>query len=187
MMTERDEGTDSQLRAQVWNIKGPVPGAVRRPSISFPHVLKVDYRASMPPWLSKLIQQFGRDAITMAPDAANAIKNEAQVLRDPYIDKVAYFFRRGGEAERDAEEHRLWDSMNERQRKRFAELQIEGKLQSYENTKPKHLRPWTGAMEFRLVHGALFNLLGRDPLDLMSLSKETTERLRAKRYRAERP
>ena len=119
----------------------------------------------MPPWLLNLIQQFGRDAITAAPAVAKAVQDEIHILRDPYIDKGAYFFRRGGAAQADAEEHRLYDSMNDRQRKRLAELQIEGKLNSYRHTKAKHLRPWTGAHEFVFTRRQEFALLDRDVLD----------------------
>jgi hypothetical protein len=99
----------------------------------------------MAPWLLTLLQQFGRDIVTGTPAAAEAAKREYRAARDPYLDKRAYWLGRGGEAERDADNHRFFDTMTPAQRAQLAALQASGTWPPYENTKPKHRRPWTGA------------------------------------------
>lgn len=101
----------------------------------------------IPGWLVQLIQQFGKEIITGAPDAARAARDEVKTLQDPYVDNWAHFFRRAGVAERDAAEHRLYDEMTADQKRRLADLQIRGELGWWNNTKPKHRRPWTGAYD----------------------------------------
>lgn len=96
-------------------------------------------------WLVTLAQQFGRDIITGAPGALEAIQREYKVAKNPYVDKHAYWFRRGGEAERDADDHRLYDNMTQDQKMHLADLQASGSWPPFESYKPKHRRPWTGA------------------------------------------
>ncbi len=99
----------------------------------------------MAPRLMSLLQQFGRDIITGTPEAVEGVKREYRAAKDPYLDKRAYWFRRGGEAEADANNHRFFDSMTADQREHLAGLQASGRWPPFENTKPKHRRPWTGA------------------------------------------
>lgn len=103
------------------------------------------YRLEMAPWLMNLLQQFGRDVITGAPNAVEGVKREYHAAKDPYLDKRAYWFRRGGEAEADAEDHRFYDSMTPAQKERLASLQASGSWAPFKNVKPKHRRQWTGA------------------------------------------
>jgi hypothetical protein len=98
----------------------------------------------MPPWVIRLLQQFGRDIIINSPAAARAIKREHDALRGPYLDKRLYWCGRGGDAERDAEDHRAYDAMAPRQRQRLADRQASGQLEA---TKPKFRRAWTGAVQ----------------------------------------
>jgi hypothetical protein len=100
----------------------------------------------MVPWLANLLQQFGRDIITLTPEVVNGAKKEYRAARDPYLDKRLYWLGRGGEAERDAADHQFYDSMTAEQRDRLAALQASGSWRAYENTKEKNRRPWTGAL-----------------------------------------
>lgn len=104
----------------------------------------------IPGWLVQLIQQFGKEVITGAPDAARAARDEVQILRDPYVDNWAHFFGPAGAAEHDAAEHRLYDEMTADQKRRLADLQIRGELRSWNSKKPMHRRPWTGGYELLL-------------------------------------
>lgn len=104
-------------------------------------------RLRMAPWLMNLLQQFGRDIVTGTPEVINGVKKEARAARDPYVDKKMYWLGRGGEAERDATNHRIYDSMIAEQRDRLAALQASGTWPAFENTKEKYRRPWTGAFE----------------------------------------
>lgn len=99
----------------------------------------------MASWLINLVQQFGREIITGAPAAVEAVKREYRAAKDPYLDKHAYWFRRGGEAEQDADDHRLYDEMTHDQKLHLASLQASGSWLPFEHVKPKHRRPWTGA------------------------------------------
>ena len=94
-----------------------------------------------------LLQQFGRDIVTGTPEVINGVKKEARAARDPYLDKKMYWLGRGGEAERDATNHRIYDSMTAEQRDRLAALQASGTWPAFENTTEKYRRPWTGAFE----------------------------------------
>lgn len=99
----------------------------------------------MQTWLVTLIQQFGREVITGAPDAAKAGRRELHNLRDPYVDNWVYWMGRGGEWELDVADHRRYDELTAAQKVRLSELQLAGKLGRYNHTKPKHRRPWTAA------------------------------------------
>lgn len=101
----------------------------------------------MAPWMMTILQQFGRDILTGAPGFIEGAKKEYAAARDPYLDKKLYWLASGGQAEVDANAHRFYDSMTAEQRHRLAELQASGTWPPYENTKPKHRRPWTGAWE----------------------------------------
>ncbi len=94
----------------------------------------------------KLLQQFGRDIVTGTPEAINGVKSEYRAARDPYLDKKIYWLGRGGEAERDADNHRFFDSMTVEQKEHPSALQTSGTWAPFENTKEKYRRPWTGAL-----------------------------------------
>ena len=105
----------------------------------------------MPPWLLNFLQQFGRDIITSAPDAAQAAKREHATLRDPYVNKSRYWFGRGGAAELDADDHRLYDRMTQVQRDKLAAYKASGTCGTFNQTKLKYRRPWTGAWSSLLM------------------------------------
>ena len=92
-----------------------------------------------------LLQQFGRDIVTGTPEVIDEAKKEYRAARDPYVDKKMYWLGRGGEAERDADSHRIYDTMTAAQKEHLAALQASGTWPAFENTKAKYRRPWTGA------------------------------------------
>ena len=107
----------------------------------------------MAPWLMALLQQFGRDIITGAPGAYEALVNDHRRARDPYIDKRLEWFGPGGAADQDAGDHRLYDGMTPMQKQRLHSRQVSGSWGLFEATKPKWRRPWTGAFWFLYEEG----------------------------------
>lgn len=100
--------------------------------------------AAVHPMIYTVIQQFGKDIISLAPTVIEAAQREVKVLRDPYVDKHIYWFGRGGEADIDAEEHRRYDQMTPAEKVRLTKMQAAGELGRWNAAKTKHRRPWTG-------------------------------------------
>lgn len=105
----------------------------------------------MPGWLYNVVQNFGRDIIQLTPEVIKTARGEVAAHRDQYLDKRLYWTARGGLAELDARDHREWveGDLSTEEKLLLERMQAAGQIGAWNDIKPQHRRPWTGAWWFR--------------------------------------